>query len=521
VSANSTYDAYREASEGMRDGPLPTDWPEIKALPEPGDDPRAEYPFELLPHSLQIAATEVARFTKTPIESASTIGVSVISAAIGKKAIVQERPGLTHHPALFFVPIAASGERKSPPFKLMQRPLETWIKSREIEYQEAERRYMANCMVVDARIGKLKKDAAKMECRLEREQIQNEIVAIEGERMPRPVEPRMFTSDITEERLFQKMHAHGGEFAVFSGEGRPVLDGIMGKYSGKDRTGDAIYLAGISGDVITRDRVGGENGPEGRVIYMPCLSICVMVQPDKYLEVARNPALRSSGALARIWPAWLPSLVGYRIEEHDEPGLRDDALVGYEQMVASILNSVGLVDAVTGESVPHRLTMSGASKDARRKIHNEIEKLMRNGGDLDDVRDIASKAVSQFCKLALVLKLANEPNLLESGKSIIDEATWLAAQGIGMFHLQEAVRVQRMADESQVTDVARRVLAWIRRKDFKEVTARTVCQYCPRPRPDAKQADEALELLADHGYLMEWKAAGRRKMVHKVNPNFV
>ena len=32
----------------------------------------------------------------------------------------------------------------------------------------------------------------------------------------------------------------------------------MGKYSGDKRTGDALYLAGISGDTITRDRVGGD-----------------------------------------------------------------------------------------------------------------------------------------------------------------------------------------------------------------------------------------------------------------------
>ena len=81
-----------------------------------------------------------------------------------------------------------------------------------------------------------------------------------------PVHPRRHTTDATEQRLFQKMEERGGEFAVLSSEGRPVIDSIMGKYSGNGRTGDATYLTGISGDTITRDRVGSEDGPEEKVI---------------------------------------------------------------------------------------------------------------------------------------------------------------------------------------------------------------------------------------------------------------
>lgn len=505
-------------AQAAKDGPLPADWPDIKPLPKPGSEDRAEYPFEALPLSLQTAAKEVARFTKTPIESPAMIGISVLAAAIGKKACVQERPGLRHNPALAFVGVAESGERKSPPFRLMQLPMENWIKARDVEYKEAEKKYKANCMVVDARIGKLKKDAALAEDQLSREKLQKAIEMMERERTPKPIDPRMFTSDATEERLFQKMHMHNGEFAVFSGEGRPILDNIMGKYSGKDRTGDAIYLAGISGDTITRDRVGGDGGPEGRVIYNPCLNVCVMVQPDKYMEVARHPALRSSGAIARIWPSALPSMVGHRMEKKGEPGLNINLLTTYENAVVSCLDSPIKIDVTTHEQVPHVCALSAEAQEARRVVHNEIEALMRNDGDLADVRDIASKAVSQFCKLAMVLHLASEPSLLKSNNSVIDDSMWLSAQTLGMFHLQEAVRLQRMADESKEADIARRIISWVKTKEYKEIITSIVCQYLPRPRPTAKQADDILDLLVDHGYLMEWKVAGKRKSVFKVNP---
>jgi hypothetical protein len=62
-----------------------------------------------------------------------------------------------------------------------------------------------------------------------------------------------------------------------------------------------------------------------------------MVQPDKYMEMARHPALRSSGALARILAVKLPSLVGSRIEEENEPGLDRTALQDYETKIRQLL----------------------------------------------------------------------------------------------------------------------------------------------------------------------------------------
>ena len=157
--------------------------------------------------------------------------------------------------------------------------------------------------MLGALLGVLKKQASNPKLSdYERHEFMDKMAQEECKRTKVPPHPRMFTSDATEERLFQRMHIRNGEYAVLSGEGRPVFDSIMRKHSGKQRTGDAIYLAGTSGDTITRDRVGNEKGPEDRMIVNPCLNVCVMVQPDKYLEAARHPTLRESGALARIWP---------------------------------------------------------------------------------------------------------------------------------------------------------------------------------------------------------------------------
>jgi len=492
------------------------EWPDPVPLPERGDTSQAAgYDLRLLPEAIREAAAEVARFVKVPVMSPAVAGLSCIATAISKKAVVIERPGLEHHPALFFTLIAASGERKSPVFKNMAQPLEQWSLDRKEHYEELRRMAKANNATIDAAISGVKNRAKKEGANLE--VITNEIAELEARRMKEPPYPRLFTTDTTEQRLFQKMHDRGGAYAVMSGEGRPVFDAIAGKYSGDGRTGDAIYLAGISGDTITRDRVGGEAGPEERVIYQPCLNVCIFVQPDKYQEAASHPALRASGALARIWPVWLPSLAGTRLEAENEPGLNYFAMRKFNRLITQLLEATPPKDETTGIAC-HKAKLSPEAAQARREFHNAIERLMRDGHDLEDVQDIASKAVSQTAKLALVLHLATNPELLCQSKSTISLDTWAKVQVLGTFHLQEAVRVQRMADEDKSLHQARRLLEWIKREGLREVTATNLMQIGPRPRPKAAQASSLLELLADFGYLISQTRPNKRKPVYLVNP---
>jgi hypothetical protein len=86
------------------------------------------------------------------------------------------------------------------------------------------------------------------------------------------------------------------------------------------------------------------------------------------------------------------------------------------------------------------------------------------------MRDVAAKAVTRICKLALVLHVAANPGVLRQPDSQIEAATWAAAHCIGLWFLDEAVRVQRAAVEDPLLETARRTLAWLCRRD--EATVR-------------------------------------------------
>ena len=475
------------ARERRQEGPIPLGGDPLRDLPQ--------FPIDALPDSIRLAAEEVARFDKVPVESPATIGLSMLATAIGKSAIIEERPGLDHFAALFFALIADSGERKSPPFRKLQSPFIRHIEDNAEGHRWAECEVKAGNAVIQARIKQLMKDAEKSEDQLVRQDIARQVANLESELKALPMDPRRFTTDTTEQVLFRRMEEHGGQYSVQSGEGRPVFDAILGKYSGHDRTGDGIYLAGISGDTITRDRIGSVDagGQEAGVILHPCLNVCVMIQPDKYLQVARHPNLRASGALARIWPVWLPSMVGTRMEAENEAGLNARVMHPYGKLVESLLDLM--------RDKPHRVTLSPEAAELRRAFHNNIEALMREGEELADVRDIASKATSQAVKLALVLHVAAYPTILEQDESWVSAETMGDALTLATYFLHQAVSSQRHADEDAQLAPARRILDWMRKSGKAEFSFNEIQRRSPRPRLSAKELAPVLDMLIDHRHL--------------------
>lgn len=500
-----------ELLDTIKDHSKPYSNPEAKAAPIPLEKNPHEnlppFPMRSLPKVLRQATEEIARFNKVPRESPGTIALSMTTTAIGKNAQVIERPGLEHYPALFFGLIAGSGDRKSPPYKQLQKPSIDFSIEQAPKYEKEVRKVNANNAVIESRIKKLIKDAEKKDTEHDRQKLAEEIETLEGQVKGAPVDLQRFTSDYTEQQLFRLMHRHNGQFAIQSGEGRPVFDSILGKYSGDGKTGDSIILAGISGDTITRNRVGHPEtgGEENLTIYDPCLNVCVMVQPDKYLECAQHPNLRASGTLARIFPVWLPSLVGTRLEQKNEPGLILKELSGYYDLINRLLK--------LERKKPHRASLSADAAEARRLYHNEIEQMMGDEGDFNDVRDIACKICSQTVKLALVLHIAAKPDRLNKDQSEISFATWEKAASLGFYYLNQSVASQRYADEDQRLEPARRILNWMQSEAKKGETTfpfAEILQRSRRPRPKAKELASIMGILVEHNLVTELHSGGKR-----------
>lgn len=163
------------------------EWPEPEHLPARGDmGEAAPFPLDLLPSALSTAAAEVARFAKVAPAAPALVALAALGVAIGKRALVVEREGLTHHPALFFVGIAGSGERKSPVFRAMTQALEDWTESQAPAWEDERRKATARNTAVDAAISKAK-SAAKKNGNIH--ESAREIADLEAERLPLPPPP--------------------------------------------------------------------------------------------------------------------------------------------------------------------------------------------------------------------------------------------------------------------------------------------------------------------------------------------
>lgn len=494
-------------------------WPTPKPLPDitaSGDSDG--FPYETLPPALLQAAEEVARFSKVPLMAPAISGLGTLAVAIGKKAVIEERPGLEHNPTFFYVLVAGTGERKSPVFSHMVKPLDDWERLRERDHKQELVAARHHNDLKDNLIKSAKSAATKEGANLE--QIADQIAELEQQKKPIPIKPSLFTTDTTEEKLFQKMHARGEAYAMMSAESRKFMESLMGSGRNGEGTGDNLYLSGFSGDKVTRDRVGSGDGGEELVMYKPCLNVTVMIQPDKYMALANHKDLRASGLIARLWPVWLPSLVGERIETLDEAGLDRYRLKPFHDQVTSFIDAAQPLDE-QGDITRHEATLSEAAKLARLELANRIERAMGDDGELADVRDIASKSASQICKLALVLHLASQPELISQPSSQISIETWNRAETLGNFFMREAIRSQRGAEDGEHLRHARRVLDWLKRKGHKEITAREIGRSAPRPKLSKSELVDVLGVLTEPPYqwLKQTGQTNKGAPIYSVHPD--
>jgi len=494
-------------------------WPIPKTLPDitaSGD--AKDFPFDALPPSLMQAAEEVARFSKVPLMAPAVSGLGVLATALGKKAFVVERDGHELFATFFFVLVAGTGERKSPVFKYMVKPLDDWERAQIKSHAKEVRMIHSNNEMLEIGIKKIKAQAAKDDVDLD--ELNEKVEQAKQKIRPIPPTPSLYTADITEEKLFQKMHERGETYAVMSAESRRIMESLMGSGRGGMGTGDNLYLSGFSGDRVSRDRVGSGDGGEELVMYEPSLNLTTMIQPDKFLALSVHKELKESGLIARLWPVWLPSLVGSRFETLNEDGLNWSVLNPFYDYVTSFIDAVQPLND-EGDLTRHKAVFSAEAQQARLELYNRVEGAMGDGKGLDDVRDIASKAVSQTCKLALILQLANDPDLLSDDSSEIDITTWQKAERLGAFFMNEAIRSQRGAEDGEHLRHAKRVLDWLRVKKYTEITAREIVRSAPRPRPTKSEMIDVLEVLTEPPY--QWLKATSKTAkgsdVYSVHPS--
>jgi putative DNA primase/helicase len=225
---------------------------------------------------------------------------------------------------------------------------------------------------------------------------------------------------------------------------------------------------------------------------------------------------RGTGVLARFLLAWPESTQGHR--PFTEPPESWPALARFNQRIAGILEKHVPIDE-DGSLSPPVLPLAADTKHAWVTFHDAVESELRSGGELFDVRDVASKTADNAVRIATLFQIFEHGSGGAVGLASFDGASRIAA-----WHLYEARRFYgELALPEEQADAARLdcwLLDYCRREKTNIVPRREVQRnVIPGHLRHKTSLDFALAELVETDRVRLVKV-GRRKEIH-INPTLL
>lgn len=483
-------------------------WPEPQPLaakvePEP-------YPLDALPDVIRAAVEEVQGFTKAPVPLVASSALAALSLAIQAHADAKRAEKLTGPVGLFLLTIAESGERKSTCDGFFTKAI------REYEETQAE---LAKPTLKDHKAATEAWEAKRAGIKEKIRQLAKEnkpsgekevaLRDLEHDKPEPPRVPRLLYADATPEALAHSLAKNWPSGGVVSAEAGIVF-GAHGM--GKDSVMRNLALLNVlwDGGNLTIDR----RTAESFTVRGARLTVALQVQEATLRTFFdRSGGLaRGTGFLARFLVAWPESTQGFR--PFTEAPANWSALAAFNQRIAAILEQPAPVDE-SGVLSPPLLPLTAEAKAAWVAFHDAIESELASGGELYDVRDVASKTADNAARLAALFQVFEG-----AGGAICAEA-FESASRIAAWHLNEARRFfGELALPAELADAARLdgwLLDYCRRQNTSMVPRREVQRNVTPVHLRQKAALEgALRELIEAGHVLLFQD-GRRKEIH-VNP---
>ena len=280
----------------VRSGPAAggEEWPD-PVLPGAACGP--EIPASLLPTWVGAMAAAVAKWTQTPESMSVLLALSVLATVLQRRFEVGRQGDSDDYSeslSLWILVAIGSANRKTAVLDAMKAPLVHWEKLQRDRMRPEIARNKSARDVAEARIVRLKANAAKAKTPEDREVIREEIQQ-ELENMPAELlAPRLFTTEATPERTQQMLVDYDERMAVLGDEA-----GIFNVMGGAHSAGSAnfdVFLQGHAGSSFRVDRASRKAH-----VDRPAVSFGLAIQDGILADVGRNKRFRDSGLLARCW----------------------------------------------------------------------------------------------------------------------------------------------------------------------------------------------------------------------------
>lgn len=497
-------------AEGLPDGHLPSkaSWKlgtQI-AQPEQWDLPAAFYEFDLpnfpvesLPDWQRAFVEGLARETQTPVDLPAMLVLPVTAGAVAGKVRVQVRPGWVEPLNLYTVTAMPPANRKSAVFKATCEPLEEVERALVEEKRDDIAQAASKYRVLEERLRRLERQAAKIEDPIDRATKHDEAVSLAQElaKLKVPVVPRLIAADATPEALASLLVEHGGRMCLFSPEG-DLFDMLAGRYTNGAPNFDVI-LKGHCGDALRVDRRG-----RSEHVANPALTIGLTVQPDVIRGLVDKPGFRGRGLLGRFLYSMPKSTVGRR--QIDPAPLATNVRQTYKTNI-KVLAQIEPPTDCEGLPVPRMLYLSAEASALLKNFEWELEPKLADDGELGMMSDWAGKLPGAVVRIVSNLHMAENVQHFELWESFelwpqyVSGETMQRAISIGRYLIPHAkAAFAEMGADPQIEN-ARILLVWIKKTGQLSFTKRDAHQNHRGRFKKVTDIEPALDLLESHGYI--------------------
>lgn len=415
-------------------------------------------------------------------DMAAAAGLGVLSVACNKYGVAL-KDGWFQPLTLYMVICAEAGEKKSPVLNAMKKPLDDWSKQRNIdlkgEIAESKQKYrnMKNLLKRAEKDAENGKDGAEEETlRLARE--------IDAFESVRPV--RLYSGDVTSEKLVQLLSDNGERFAILSSEGG-ILQVLSGDRYGNGTANYDIYCQGYNGETVNVDRINS-----GTVtMENPVLSMTLFVQPVILAGLLGNETLQGVGLCDRCLYAAPISTIGK--ERFDAIPIPGNVEAGYSNMIRRLL-----------EGRERTLWLSDEAREQFAGYYNRFTKDIPFA--YEDLKGWASKFRGTVGRIAGILQLCEDA---DSGR--ISGDNMMRAIILSDYFTEQARLILREGGMNQNEQTAKYLLDRVRAlrdKTYADEAGRIVLKYRDlranvnkRGLKQKADYDEPLQCLIDKGWI--------------------
>jgi len=484
------------------------DWPEpqplaAKVAPEP-------YPIDALPKTIRAAVEEVAGFVKAPLPMVASSALAALSLATQAHVDAKRAERLQGPVGLFLLTIADSGERKSTCDGFFTSAIRQYQEEQAEAMKPAIKEYQAAIAAWEAeRDGILSAIKGAAKSGKSTENLRADLADLQRDKPEAPRVPRLLLGDETPENLAWGLAKHWPSAGVVSAE-----------------AGIVFGAHGMSGDSVMRNlgllnvlwdggsHSVGRRTSESFTVKGARLTVALQIQEmtlRSFFDKSGGLA-RGTGFLARFLVAWPESTQGFR--PFTEAPENWPHLAAFHQRIAAILANPVPIDE-EGALSPALMMLAPEAKTAWVAFHDAIESELASGGELYDVRDVASKSADNAARLAALFQIFEHGMGGAIGLECFESASRIAA-----WHLNESRRfLGELALPAELADAAR-LDSWLiehcRRERTHLVPIAKLQQFGPGGLRSKATIETALRELEEAGRARA-EREGKRKMI-AVNP---